>query len=369
MSYTASYWEKDSLLKSYDVIIVGAGIVGLMSALFYKQEHPAARVTVIERGFLPKGASTRNAGFACVGSISEHIADTDLESESNIKKRIKRRHEGLKLLRKTLGDKAIGYEACGGRELFTSQEAFENSASQIERFNGWMSDLLGEEDVYKTDTLNGYPVIYNRLEGALHPGRMMQELIHRIGLQGVEVKWNSSVEDISPAGVITLSGGQQLEAKKILIAANGFVKRLLPDLEIKPARGYVFVTNEIPEMPWKGIFHHDNGYIYFRNINDRLLIGGARNLAVDEETTDQFGTNQQIKDHLVHFVDEVLELPGSWQIEHEWSGIMGFTSTKTPIVKQLDKHRFVASGLSGMGIAIGSEIGRKAVALLNSKSE
>lgn len=368
MAYTASYWEKDSLLKPCDIIIIGAGIVGLMSALFYKQEHPAARVTVLERGFLPKGASTRNAGFSCVGSISEHIADMGIETEDNIKKRIKRRYEGLKLLRKTLGDKAIGYEACGGRELFTSQEKFEKSACQIKKFNGWMMDLLNEEDVYRKDVLSGYPVIHNRLEGALHPGRMMQELIYRTGKMGIEIKWNCNVENISTDGIVSLSGGQQLEAEKVLIAANGFVKKLLPELEIQPARGYVFVTNEIRNMPWKGIFHYDRGYIYFRNINDRLLIGGARNLAVKEEAIDEFGTNQQIKGHLVDFVNEVLKLPESWHIEHEWSGIMGFTSTKTPIVKQLDKHRFIAAGLSGMGIAIGSEIGRKAAVLLNSKT-
>lgn len=122
-------------------------------------------------------------------------------------------------------------------------------------------------------------------------------------------------------------------------------------------------------MPWEGIFHHDRGYIYFRNIGNRLLIGGGRNLAVEEEATDRFGTNKKIKEHLLQFVEEVLELPGSWHIEQEWSGIMGFTSMKTPIVEQLDEHCFVAAGLSGMGIAIGSEIARMAAALLNSKSE
>lgn len=365
MGYTVSYWEEDSLLRSPDLIIVGAGIVGLMSALFYKRNHPGERVVVLEKGFLPQGGSTRNAGFACVGSISEHLADLEKESEANIRMRIKRRYDGLHLLRGTLGESAIGYTACGGYELFTDNDTYKAAAAHIDRFNGWMAELTGEEDVYRKDLLNGYPVIRNRLEGALHPGRMMQELILCVGKEGVEIKWNIPVKTVRKDGTVGLSAGMEMKADNVLIAANGFAGRLLPDIDVTPARGYVLVTNEIPGMPWKGIFHHDRGFIYFRNIGERLLIGGARNLAVDTEMTDQFGTNPQIKEYLVHFADEILQLPDGWKIEHEWSGIMGFTPTKTPVVEQLDRHRYVAAGLSGMGIAIGSEIGRTAAAMIS----
>jgi glycine/D-amino acid oxidase-like deaminating enzyme len=139
---------------------------------------------------------------------------------------------------------------------------------------------------------------------------------------------------------------------------------LLPELPIKPARGYVFVTNELNSLPWKGTFHHDRGYIYFRNIGNRLLIGGARNLAEVQETTDRFGINEKIRNHLIQFSREVLGLGEDWQIEHEWSGIMGFTESKSPILKRLDDHRFVAAGLSGMGVAIGTKIGKMASEML-----
>lgn len=360
MGYSSSYWEKDSFLKAYDLVIVGAGIVGLSSALFYKQQNPSARVAVFERGFLPSGASTRNAGFACVGSIGEHLADMEKESEQNIKSRIKRRYKGLQLLRKTLGEEAIGYEHCGGFEFFRSQEKFENVASQIDRFNGWMNELVNEKDVYSADELEGYPVIRNRLEGALHPGRMMEALAGRVSAYGVDIKWGSNVKNVGRDGVLSINNGLKIRAQKTMVAANGFVRRLLPELEIKPARGFVMVTDEQENLPWKGIFHHDRGYIYFRNVGNRLLIGGARNLDKDGEQTDQFGTNNTIKDHLREFVSQTLKLGNNWNIDYEWSGIMGFSPTKTPIVKQLDQNRFVAAGLSGMGIAIGMEVGRGA---------
>ncbi|PAU94141.1 FAD-dependent oxidoreductase [Aliifodinibius salipaludis] len=366
MSYSSSFWEKDSFLKPYDLAIVGAGIVGLSSALFYKQQNPSARVAVLERGFLPQGASTRNAGFACVGSIGEHLADMEKDSEENIKERIKRRYEGLELLKQTLGEEAIGYEHCGGYEFFKSRKKFEKVSAQIDRFNGWMRALINENEVYSKDELQGYPVIRNRLEGALHPGKMMEALAKKVSSVGVDIKWNSRVEDATKDGIVSIANGLEIESDKVLFAANGFVQRLLPELEINPARGFVMVTNEQENFPWKGIFHHDRGYVYFRNVGNRLLIGGARNLDKEGEQTDQFGTNGTIKLHLKEFVSGVLGCGSDWNIDYEWSGIMGFSPTKTPIVKQLDRNRFVAAGLSGMGIAIGMEVGRGVSEMLES---
>ncbi|MFZ4545731.1 MAG: FAD-dependent oxidoreductase, partial [Saprospiraceae bacterium] len=66
-----SYWEYESFFKDMDVAILGSGIVGLSAAISLKEKNPMLKVALIERSFLPYGASTRNAGFACFGSISE----------------------------------------------------------------------------------------------------------------------------------------------------------------------------------------------------------------------------------------------------------------------------------------------------------
>lgn len=359
-----SYWEKDAFLQPWDLIVTGAGIVGLSSALFYKRSRPGARVLVLDKGFLPEGASTRNAGFACIGSIGEHVADMEMESAEGIKERIDRRYRGLQLLRATLGDEIIRYEPSGGYELFTSEEKFNEVSEFIPLFNSWLKELTGEKDVYEQTHLNGYPVISNRLEGMLHPGRMMQALAELTIREGVDIRWNSPVAEVSAEGPLRLVNGMELVCEQLLVATNGFTPQLLPDVAIQPGRGLVMVTNEQQELPWKGTFHHDRGYIYFRNLGNRLLIGGARNRAREEEATNQFGVNPVIKKHLCAFVDEVLQLPSGWNIDYEWSGIMGFTSTKTPIIRRLDSTRVVAAGLSGMGIAIGMQVGKEAAGLL-----
>lgn len=362
--YKPSFWEEDTFFQPYDLLIIGAGITGLMSALFYKRAHPNRRVAVLERGFIPRGASTRNAGFACIGSISEHLSDLQKASEEHINQRIIRRYKGLQLLKETLGEEDIGYDPCGGYELFTSEDAFDKAAAGINRFNKRINELLGESEVYHARELNGYPVIYNRLEGGLHPGKMMQKLIRQVQNCGVEIKWNTTVEDITDNGRVSIAGRPFLKADKILVSANAFTRRLLPHIQVKPGRGYVFITDEQQSLPWKGTFHHDRGYIYFRNVGNRLLIGGARNIAADQEETVHFGTNETIKEHLIDFVSDKLKLSQEWRIYREWSGIMGFTDTKTPVIRQLDEHRYVAAGLSGMGIAIGSSIGREAAEML-----
>ena len=60
---TFSYWEQTAFTGHADLIIIGSGLVGLSAALNFKQLQPNARGLVLERGFLPSGASTKNAGL------------------------------------------------------------------------------------------------------------------------------------------------------------------------------------------------------------------------------------------------------------------------------------------------------------------
>ncbi|MFL5809244.1 MAG: FAD-dependent oxidoreductase, partial [Flavisolibacter sp.] len=59
-----SIWEKETFYAPQDVVIAGSGFVGLWSAFFLKKKKPKLKITVVDRGLIPTGASTRNAGFA-----------------------------------------------------------------------------------------------------------------------------------------------------------------------------------------------------------------------------------------------------------------------------------------------------------------
>lgn len=361
-----SFWEDTLYKQQVDLLVIGAGITGQSAAHFYKLANPGARVLVLDRGIFPAGASTRNAGFACIGSIGEFLADLEIDSEEKLKNRIRERYEGLQLLRKTLGDTYIDFEHCGGFELFTDPKELQVAEAQINRFNEWMVELIGEKDVFKNRMYRGRSCIFNRVEGMLHPGKMMKRLYELNVQAGIEYRWSSLVSelDVENNAAVT-AGGLEVHADGMVIATNAFTEQLLPGYSIEPGRGYVFVTNELNSAEWKGTFHFNKGYVYFRNLGaKRVLLGGGRNIDRENETTPDFGFNASIKNYLIEFADEVLGLPPNWQIEREWSGIMGFTASKSADMEQIGKNCVLAAGLSGMGVALGMKLGKMAAETL-----
>ena len=98
-----SYWEKVTHLESIDYLVLGSGIVGLNTAIALKQRQKHTKVVVLERGYLPSGASTKNAGFACFGSPSELLADIDLMGEKKTAELLQMRWLGLQKLLSNLG--------------------------------------------------------------------------------------------------------------------------------------------------------------------------------------------------------------------------------------------------------------------------
>lgn len=361
-----SFWEEELYNQKYDVVIIGAGLTGMSAAYFYKLNQPNKKVLVLDRGIFPIGASTRNAGFACIGSVGELKSDLELEDKSAVMQRVKSRYAGLNLLRETICDENMDYGSVGGWEIFTEQSEYDQVAEFVPQLNEWMEQTIGEEEVYKLGEYQGYKGIFNRVEGLLHPGKALKTLHQKTINVGVEFRWETEVTAISEdRKSISLANDWIIGCEQLLVATNAFSKNLLPDLEVTPGRGYVFITKPMDHLSWKGTFHVDEGYIYFRNLGeDRLLLGGARNQAKSEEETVDFGINPSIKAHLIEFANDVLQLPNGWEIDREWSGIMGFTPSKAYKLEPIGDQAFIAVGLSGMGVALGMQLGRDAAKLM-----
>ena len=98
-----SWWEINSWFTNVDYTIVGSGITGLHTALQLRERFPASKILIIERGPLPQGASTKNAGFACFGSLSEIIDDLNYHTEEEV----------TALIQKTLAGTAIATQTPG----------------------------------------------------------------------------------------------------------------------------------------------------------------------------------------------------------------------------------------------------------------
>ena len=145
-----SYWELKNWFTNVDYTIVGSGIVGLHAALRLRERFPNSKILVLERGMLPHGASTKNAGFACFGSVSELLDDLKKMPEETVWKTVEMRWKGLELLRKRLGDKAIAYKGLGGYELFDKEKNYTICSEKIEELNKKIKSTIGLKKCYST---------------------------------------------------------------------------------------------------------------------------------------------------------------------------------------------------------------------------
>jgi gamma-glutamylputrescine oxidase len=373
---TFSYWERTAFIDNADVIIIGSGLVGLSAALYLKTNAPALKVLVLERGFLPTGASTKNAGFACFGTVSEQLYYLQRSSEAEVLRMVDYKWRGLQRLRQNLGDANIDFQQHGGYELFMDDELdnFEESAAQLTYFNTLLQQAIGKPDIYSVANAKiaefGFNkvsrMIYNPYEGQIDTGKMMRTLLNKVYNLGVMVLNNCAIEKVENHGsYVSLSTSQgNFKTGKVILATNAFATQLFPDLNVVPGRGQVLVTKPIAGLKLKGTYHFNEGYYYFRNIDNRVLFGGGRNLDIKAEETWEFGETEKVKNKLIAYLSEVI-LPGiDFEVDYWWSGIMGFGDDISPIVKQVEPNIFCAVRCNGMGVAMGSLVGEEVAGLV-----
>ncbi len=144
-----SYWERKTWFKDIDFAVIGSGIVGLNCALQLRYRFPKSKIVVFEKGMLPSGASTKNAGFACFGSVSELLEDLKTHSEDEVLQLVENRVKGLENLRNLLGDKIIDYKPYGGYELFTKKDeiSYKKCIEKVPYLNGLLKKSIFKEKV------------------------------------------------------------------------------------------------------------------------------------------------------------------------------------------------------------------------------
>jgi gamma-glutamylputrescine oxidase len=366
MAIDISIWEKETFFARQDVIIVGSGLVGLWSAFYLKKKHPKLKITIVDRGITPIGASTRNAGFACFGSLSELVWDAQTMGTDQMLELVELRFKGLERIQKYFGKKEIDFELCGGYELYEEGiVATEKLKENIEYLNSLLKPITDTKKTYRLADENilefGFGktkhLVKNNLEGYLHSGKLVEALLHKVHGMGVNVL-NAieihSIENDEKKVELKTSLPFNLSATQVLLCTNAFTKNILSELDIVPARGQVLLTSPIKNLPFKGTFHSDEGFYYFRNLGERVLLGGARNKAFHDESTTDLSTSDFIQHELEKYLSEAVlpHFQNQYTIEHRWAGIMAFGKEKMPIVKQVSDNVFCAVRMSGMGVAL-----------------
>ncbi|HCM36136.1 FAD-dependent oxidoreductase [Chryseobacterium sp.] len=359
-----SIWELETFYRKRDIVIIGAGFTGLWTAISIKEKYPEKSVLIIERNSIPLGASTRNAGFACFGSLTEVIADSQNMGWEKTLDLVKMRFDGLQKIRHYFKSDEIDFELSGGYEILNTEEPL----SYLEEVNAQLKSITGLAQTYtlKQNKIKDFGLgksqflIENPCEGSLHSGKLLQKLTekcHELKIEfllGAEVK---KIEETSDEVKVYLSEDLSVKADALVYCTNAFSSKFLENENIIPARGQILLTEPIENLQLKGTFHYDEGFYYFRNLGNRILLGGGRNQDFKTEETTAFETTEFLQDHLENFLKEVILPNQTFKISLRWSGIMAMGNEKTPIIKQLSERQFCAVRLSGMGVALAPKVG------------
>ncbi|MEZ5046420.1 MAG: FAD-dependent oxidoreductase [Chitinophagaceae bacterium] len=362
-----SVWEKNEYF-SYDYLIFGGGLVGMLTAFYIKQKKKNAKIAILERGLMPSGASSKNAGFACMGSITELQDDLETQHPDHVADLFMLRKKGLERTLNLFGASAIGYAQQGSYELIMNDEDW---IPKIEQMNNWLwpylkqaAFSLADEKLDSFGFANTKHLIQNNLEGELDTGLLLKSCLglmhenHIHIITGCEVL---SIEENKKHVVVHCKNNISnhpilFTTDKLCVCTNAFTKRFFPEEDIEPGRGQVLITKPIHDLPFQGIFHFHNGYYYFRAYQHRILFGGGRHIDKKAEVS----TEMEINDTILHDLKDKLHtiiLPQKEvEIDYTWAGIMAFGKNKTPIIKAYSKRIYLGVRMGGMGIAIGSEV-------------
>ncbi len=375
MSFYPSYWERSILLKTFDFIVLGAGIIGKQIAIKIKEKYPSARIALVDKYPLPLGASTRNAGFACFGSVSEILDDLNYSSKSDVISLVDKRRRGIQKLVDEFGTDSIGYRPTGSYEIFDVNQSVDLKLAldNLDFINSELEIITGFKNIFEIQHNNNFKMnslstrLFNRFEGMLNSG-MLNEAIsnkaHGLGIipfYGYDVK---SIERKDNGYNLINENNMQLSCNQLIVANNAFASQLFPKLDVVPARGQIIITKPIKNLPFDGIFHADKGYIYFRNVDERVLIGGGRNHFRNEETTFNFEGSIGVKDFLIDYLRNVILPNQDFEIDMHWSGIMAMGKVKLPIVKRENENLLLCVRMSGMGVALGPILSDEIAALV-----
>jgi len=367
-----SIWEKESFYAPQDIVIVGAGLMGLWTAYELKKKSPLLNITIVERNTTPLGASTRNAGFACFGSPTELMSDMETMGTDEMLRIVEMRYKGIEKIKSHFAETTIDYEHCGGYECINQDSkywyAFDDRVSQL---NKLLKDITGQRSIFKYagQKMSGLGLIgfdllvENSSEAALHSGKLVQALTQMVRASGVSILDGFCVHDWSAdkeQATISSTEGITLRSKKLVFCTNAFTDSLINESLVEPGRGQIILTTPIPQLPMKGTFHFDEGFYYWRHLGERILLGGARNKDFDREQTLEMDGSATIKNALIDFLRAHLHPSISFDIADSWSGIMGFTKDKRPFCDYIDKGVYVALACNGMGVALTPIIAEKA---------
>lgn len=334
---------------AYDVVIVGAGIVGAACADEFARR--GMRVAVVDRDIVGGGATAAGMG---------HIVVMD---DSDAQFALTRYSQRLWMaLRAELPDD-VEYEPCGTIWVAADEEEMAEVRRKHEfyRNRGVPTEILNAQHLRQCepnlrDGLAGGLLVPD--DAVLYPPCAARLLMQRAQQHGAKFFLGPRVSAFGE-GHVRLSEGVELTGERIVNAAGAWSSELTPGIDVKKRKGHLVITDRYP-----GFLRHqlvELGYLKSAhsvasdsvafNVQPRrtgqILIGSSR----------QFGAEHKEVDHdmivrMLRRAEEYMPSIGTMSAIRTWTGFRAATPDKLPLIGPWpgDKSVFLATGHEGLGI-------------------
>jgi glycine/D-amino acid oxidase-like deaminating enzyme len=336
-----------------DVAIVGAGIAGIATA--YHLARAGVRPIVLEARAVAEAASGRNAGFLLAGVAENFVAASRRYGDDR----------ALRIWRFTRHNQEL-VRSIVAKERVDCDLAWNGSAQIAGDDKEWTevresANRLKKESVRVRTLPDERTAIYED-DGEFHPVRYVR------GLAGAAVAAAARIYDGTRAVTVTKSEVRtdlaRVRAGAVVVCVNAYSQHLVP-LRVRPVRGQMLATAPVGRRVFERPAYANRGYRYWRQRADgRVLVGGWRDTAADEEVGEQERTTSRIQDQLERFLRE--RCPEA-RVTHRWAGTMGFSHDALPYVGRLESGVFVNAGFTGHGMAFATATGELIADLVRGK--
>ncbi len=335
--------------STYDVVIVGAGIVGAACADAFAER--GMRVAVVDRDVIGSGATAAGMGHIVVMDDSEaQFALTHYSQEL------------WQELRRELPDD-VEYDQAGTIWVAADEEEMGEVRRKREYYEkrGVRAEILDEEQLKEAepnlrDGLVGGLLVPG--DGVLYPPCAARFLIDRAQRRGAKLKLGAAVTQVSE-GRVRLSDGEEIAGEIIVNAAGASATELTPNVEVKKRKGHLVITDRYPgflrhqlvELGYLKSAHSVSRDSVAFNVQPRrtgqILIGSSRQYGAEHKEVDQHMLSEMLRR-----AQEYMPSLGSMSAVRVWTGFRAATPDKLPLIGPYPGHVsvFLATGHEGLGI-------------------
>ena len=355
-----------------DVCIIGAGYTGLSAAL-----HLAERgysVIVLEAHRVGFGASGRNGGQVSPGQRIEQDAIEGMVGQDDARKLWDIGLESRDLVRDLIArydmdcpfKPGVIHADWHARDVPHAHAYAEKLARDYEYHEFEPLDHAAIQQIVKSAAYQGGTL--DRGAGHLHPLRFAFGLARAAQTAGAKICEGSLVVDIQQGATVkvqTQTG--HVEADHVLLAANGYMGGLVPQVAAKvmPINNFIIATEPLaPDTVLsRDVAVADSKFVinYFRLSEDgRLLFGGGESYG--------YRFPDIVKTVRKPMLEVFPQLKDT-RIDYSWGGTLAITMTRLPCFMRLSPNVLSASGYSGHGVAMATMAGKIMAAAIAGQSE